>query len=98
MNLLEPGPTMVRFLSIVIFPAHISTVPLTPGANMIVLPAGASRMVCRNDPGPVSFVFVTSTLISTLSSSTVKSPEPLTMKATSRLAAKAMKGSVIFCT
>ena len=66
--------------------------------NVIVLPAGASITVCRSEPAPLSALFVTTRflLTSTLSSKTVKSPEPLVMKAISRLVALAVKGTDVF--
>ena len=34
-------------------------VPVTPGAKVIVSPGAASAIACRKEPGPESFVFVT---------------------------------------
>jgi hypothetical protein len=51
---LAPGPVMVRFLSITNSPLVRVTV-VTLGAKVIVSPDEASRIACRNDPGPLSF-------------------------------------------
>ena len=45
---------MVRFLSITNSPLVRVTV-VTLGAKLIVSPGEASRIACRNDPGPLSF-------------------------------------------
>src|SRR5438309_7346984 len=55
---LAPGPVIVRFLSITNSPLVRVTV-VTLGAKVIVLPGEVSRIACRNDPGPLSFVLVT---------------------------------------
>src|SRR5215831_18407496 len=50
---LAPGPVMVRFLLITNSPLMRVTV-VTLGAKVIVSPDEASRIACRNDPGPLS--------------------------------------------
>src|SRR5206468_991770 len=55
---LAPGPVMVRFLSITNSPLVRVTV-VTLGAKLIVSPGEASRIACRNDPGPLSLMLVT---------------------------------------
>ena len=49
---------MVRFLSITNSPLVRVTV-VTLGAKLIVSPGEASRIACRNDPGPLSLLLVT---------------------------------------
>src|SRR5882672_6000629 len=51
---LAPGPAMMRFLLIINSPLIRVTV-VTLGAKVIVSPGEASRIACRNDPGPLSF-------------------------------------------
>ena len=49
---------MIRFLSITNSPLVRVTV-VTLGAKLIVSPDEALRIACRNEPGPLSFPFVT---------------------------------------
>ena len=53
-----PGPIIERLPPIVIGPL-VKIMLVTPEANWILYPLRASLTACRNEPGPLSFPFVT---------------------------------------
>src|SRR5258708_17530351 len=56
-RLAAPGPLMVRFLLMAIWPVVRVIVPVTP--TLSVLPAQALAIALRSDPAPASLVLVT---------------------------------------
>ena len=60
-NEFAPGPMIERLTPIVICPL-VKVMFVTPGSNWIIYPLGASLTACRNEPGPLSFPFVTVTV------------------------------------
>jgi hypothetical protein len=55
----SPAPLMVMLFAIVIVDASVMVCPAREGANWMVSPFDASETAWRNEPGPLSFVFVT---------------------------------------
>ena len=61
-NMLAPGPVTVKGAAIGGNALKSVIVPVTPDWKVIVFASGsvfASRIACRNEPGPASFVLVT---------------------------------------
>src|SRR5438128_10716162 len=66
-----PGPLIVMFLLITSSPLVRLIAPVT--ANVIVSPSFTSASACRNEPGPLSLVFVTTMVSACAGIATAKS-------------------------
>jgi hypothetical protein len=52
-------PSMIKFLSMTIWELSVIVCPASDWSNVIPFPAEELMIVCRKEPDPLSFVFVT---------------------------------------